>query len=47
MCQGFQFEKKVPGGVIRVARALLWCGGEPPATGGVRGASSGKFLIKN
>ena len=22
-CQGFQFEKKVPGGVIRVARALL------------------------
>jgi len=23
MCQGFQFEKKVPGGVIRVAGALL------------------------
>ena len=23
--------KKVPGGSIRVAGALLWCGGEPPA----------------
>jgi len=29
--------KKVPGGCIRVAGTLLWCGGEPPATGGVWG----------